>query len=97
MTDKHKEQILEGLRKILAEFIGENIKGAGGLKYVKWEEKQLKPFLDLLDKTQQATIKQIKINIGFLRQWLNERTSDKLLTNEDLETWLLDKLKKEGG
>ncbi len=48
-----------------------------------------------LDQTQQATIKQIKINIGFLRQWLNERTSDKLLTNEDLETWLLDKLKKE--
>ncbi len=45
-------------------------------------------------KTKQATIKQLKINIGFLRQWLNERTSDKLLTNEDLETWLLDKLNK---
>ena len=29
-------------------------------------------------------------NIGMLRQWLNERTSDKRIVNEELETWLLD-------
>ena len=29
-----------------------------------------------------------KHNIGMLRQWLNERTGDRLLTNEDLEMWL---------
>ena len=34
----------------------------------------------------------IKANIGLLRQWLNERLEhDRLLTNEDLETWLLSK------
>jgi len=27
--------------------------------------------------------------IGMLRQWLNERSYKKLITNEDLEEWLL--------
>lgn len=30
--------------------------------------------------------------IGFLRQWLNERLEDRLITNKDIEFWLyLDK------
>ena len=32
---------------------------------------------------------EFKQKIGMLRQMLNERTNDKLLTNEDLETFLL--------
>ena len=34
--------------------------------------------------------KNMKGKIGLLRQWLNERHRDRLVTNEDLETWLLD-------
>jgi hypothetical protein len=37
--------------------------------------------------------KRIKFGIGLLRQWLNERLSDELITNKDLELFLLPKLK----
>jgi hypothetical protein len=30
----------------------------------------------------------IKINIGFLRQWINEKPSNLLVTNEHIEEWL---------
>lgn len=47
--------------------------------------------LALVDDKMQEREDKLKQNIGMLRQFLNERTSDKLLTNEDLEIWLLQK------
>lgn len=37
---------------------------------------------------QAKTIEDIKKNIGFLRQWLNEKPKDRLVTNKDIEKWL---------
>lgn len=31
----------------------------------------------------------IKHNIGFLRQWLNEQDSTKVILNEELERWII--------
>lgn len=31
----------------------------------------------------------IRQNIGMLRQWLDERTSKELITNEEIEHWLI--------
>ena len=39
--------------------------------------------------------KQLKQNIGFLRQYLNERHSDDLITNEELERFLFADFNKE--
>ena len=39
--------------------------------------------------------KSIKNRIGFLRQWLNEKDKDRLVTNRDIEVWLeLENLQK---
>jgi hypothetical protein len=38
---------------------------------------------------------QLKQNIGQLRQYLNERTSADLITNEEIEVFILNKLKEE--
>ena len=47
---------------------------------------------DELARARKEERERIKANIGLLRQWLNERLEhDRLLTNEDLETWLLSK------
>jgi len=46
------------------------------VEILKWHKKHCK--------------KKIKSKVGMLRQWLNERTDSKLLTNKDLETWLID-------
>ena len=35
-------------------------------------------------------IEKVKGRIGFLRQWLNERPSGSMVTNEHIETWLFD-------
>ncbi|MGI5828484.1 MAG: hypothetical protein ACOX6V_05690, partial [Patescibacteria group bacterium] len=60
---------------------------------------EIKTFLKQALEEQEREIKQ---NIGFLRQWLNERieaavilhnepsTQRKLITNEDIEMWLFD-------
>lgn len=40
------------------------------------------------EETRQEVIEKIKGRIGFLRQWLNE-TSDRTVTNQDLEFWLI--------
>lgn len=49
-----------------------------------------------ISQTKQELIEEsnleLKHKIGMLRQWLNERTSRDLITNEDLEVWLLEKL-----
>jgi hypothetical protein len=45
----------------------------------------------LFQEGQKAERELIRNNIGFLRQWLNERTqkeSERLVTNKDIETWL---------
>jgi len=44
---------------------------------------------ELRDFVQECERKKIKKNIGQLRQYLNERTSDKLVTNKELETFLI--------
>lgn len=33
-------------------------------------------------------VEQIRNNIGSLRQWLNEKPANRLVTNEDIELWL---------
>ena len=55
--------------------------------------------LKLISSQRKELIEEIRGNIGMLRQWLNEdRITDKeMVTNEDLELWLLDKLKKKEG
>jgi hypothetical protein len=35
-------------------------------------------------------VEKVKGRIGFLRQWLNERPSDFIVTNEVIEAWLLE-------
>ena len=37
-----------------------------------------------------AERKRTEANIGFLRQWLNEKPEKMLVTNEDIEEWLFD-------
>lgn len=44
----------------------------------------------LLQKAREEEREQLKIKIGMLRQWLNERNTSNLVTNEELEAWLLD-------
>ena len=39
--------------------------------------------------------RQLKQNIGQLRQYLNERTSADLITSEEIELFILNKLNKE--
>lgn len=57
---------------------------------------------DFIKQALEEQEREIKQNIGFLRQWLNERieaavilhnepsTQRKLITNEDIEMWLFD-------
>lgn len=49
--------------------------------------------MEISQKTIKAVLgeerEELKHNIGQLRQWLNERSSGDLLTNKDLEIWLL--------
>ena len=47
-----------------------------------------------IDKEKESWLKQLKINIGCLRQYLNERNSKELITNKELELWILDNLLK---
>lgn len=42
----------------------------------------------IIQKAKQEERGRIRKNIGQLRQWLNERTEDRLITNEDIETFL---------
>lgn len=50
------------------------------------------PLSTLSETTQDQIIelfdKRLERNVGMLRQWLNERNSKELLTNEDLLYWL---------
>jgi len=39
-------------------------------------------------QTREEFKEEIKNNIGFLRQWLNEKPTDRLVKNEDIEKWL---------
>jgi len=50
---------------------------------------------DFSKALEQERIK-IKKNIGFLRQWLNEKPEDRLVTNKDIEEWLFN-FRKESG
>lgn len=44
-------------------------------------ESKLKEFAKEYDK-------QLRTNIGFLRQWINEKPENLLVTNEHIEEWL---------
>ena len=44
--------------------------------------------IKIVKRAKQEERERIKQNIGQLRQWLNERTEDRLITNEDIETFL---------
>ena len=37
----------------------------------------------------------VKERVGFLRQWINEKPKDMMVTNEQIETWLFDVKDKE--
>ena len=51
--------------------------------------KRFRDFISkLIHQAKQEERERIKKNIGQLRQWLNERTEDRLITNEDIETFL---------
>ncbi len=41
------------------------------------------------NEAENDTIARVKRNIGMLRQWLNERPQNMLVTNKQLETWIL--------
>ena len=47
----------------------------------------MKEWKDIFQLMEQAERDRIKKNIGFLRQWLNEKPPG-LITNEDIEHWL---------
>ena len=40
--------------------------------------------------SQRKEIEEIKNRIGWLRQWINEKPKDLLVTNEMIEVWLFD-------
>lgn len=46
-------------------------------------------FESKLEEVRGEEIQKIKNNIGFLRQWINEKPNNKLVTNHDIEEWLL--------
>ena len=50
-----------------------------------WFKAELAMEVDIAVKAERELV---KLRIGFLRQWLNERVGDDLITNEDLEYWL---------
>lgn len=88
MNKEFKDEYSQ-FKDISADFIKGRI---NAIAFDKW-------FLETLDaireKVIQETIKEIKTNIGLLRQWLNEdRITDlkKIVSNEDLERWLLKNL-----
>ncbi len=35
-------------------------------------------------------LEEVRKNVGFLRQWINEKPKDMLVTNENIEYWLFD-------
>lgn len=51
-------------------------------------DEELKQLRRAIHQAKQEERERIKQNIGQLRQWLNERTEDRLITNEDIETFL---------
>ena len=63
------------------------------LEVETWGTDRLKHFISShLQKTyevaEKAGYEKCKRNIGQLRQWLNEKDPNKLVTNEDIEYWL---------
>ena len=75
--------------------------GSGGKT---WEDqhKIIKSFISsTIQEAWEEEREKIKQNIGFLRQWLNEKPESLLVTNEHIELWLFDEklasLEKEGG
>ena len=49
---------------------------------------------NLMKQARRETLEKVEANIGFLRQWLNEKPKDRLVTNKDIEYWLFNNLKK---
>ena len=51
-------------------------------------EDMLEWFKERLKEAVESERARIGSRVGFLRQWLNERPKDILITNEDIELWL---------
>lgn len=47
-----------------------------------------KILMDVIKTAQAEARKEIENNIGFLRQWLNEKPKDLLVTNQHIKDWL---------
>ena len=60
------------------------IKDGDCVKYTNLES----DVLTLLLSEEAKWKEEISGRIGFLRQWLNEKSADRLVTNEDIEEWL---------
>lgn len=86
----HNKQIEEVLERFDERF-----------KDLKWQDlpihgstlNELRAFLkseltSLISQVQQAERERIKSKVGFLRQWINERSKIYLITNSDIEYWL---------
>jgi len=61
--------------------------------YTEAREQVKSFFHQELDKAVKAEREQIKVRIGWLRQWLNEeriKDVDKFVTNEQIENWLFE-------
>jgi hypothetical protein len=58
--------------------------------------KKLNTYINSLQAQHDNEIELIKINVGFLRQWLNEKPKGLLVTNEHIEKFLFtDRILKE--
>jgi hypothetical protein len=55
---------------------------------IEFDTKDLKAFIE---RTLSQQKRETQNNIGNLRQWLNEKPADLLVTNEMIETWLFPK------
>ena len=57
-------------------------------EYADFSKKMNKALFETENQDKQEERERILKNIGQLRQWLNERTEDGLITNKDIETFL---------
>lgn len=65
-----------------------------GKFYIQPKERGAIPLKSFISSLLQSERAKIMGNIGMLRQWLNEKPADRLVTNEDIETWLFDDVVK---
>ena len=93
---KNIKDLPEWVRKIAAQMYPQITKTS----YSQWEVERL--LLKVCDECEsklhevEAKAKReerelVKVNIGYLRQWINEISTTHLVTNEEIEEWLFTK------